>query len=205
MKGKLFVLSGFSGAGKGTLVKYFLEHYEGFALSVSATTRPMREGEIDGVHYHFITRESFEEMIGRGELIEYTQYQGNYYGTPRPFVEKQLEEGVDVLLEIEVDGGTQIRKLYPDATLIFLMPPSAEELARRLRKRGTNTEEEIAGRLRRAVEESRYIGDYDYLLINDDLAECAARFERIAEVQHEKPGFLTEFTEAFTEQLKEIC
>ena len=205
MRGKLFVLSGFSGAGKGTLVKYFLEHYEGFALSVSATTRPMREGEIDGVHYHFLTKEAFEEMIARGELIEYTTYQSNYYGTPRPFVEKQLDEGTDVLLEIEVDGGTQIRKLYPDATLIFLMPPSAEELKRRLTSRGTNTAEEIAGRLRRAVEESRYIKDYDYLLINDDLAECAKRFYEIAHVQHEKPEFLTEFTETFTNQLKEIC
>ena len=205
MKGKLFVLSGFSGAGKGTLVQRFLDTYDGFALSVSATTRAMREGETDGVHYHFMSRERFECLIADNGLIEYTEYQGNYYGTPRSFVEDQLAAGTDVILEIEVDGGTQIRKIFPEATLIFLMTPSAEELKRRLSGRGTNTPEEIAGWLQRAVEESRYIGDYDYVLINDDLDECAAQFYGITRTQHLTPGDLEDFTDTFTQQLKEIC
>ena len=203
-KGKLFVLSGFSGAGKGTVMRELLSSHEGFALSVSATSRAMREGEVHGVHYFFVTRERFEEMIDGGELIEHTEYQGNYYGTPKAFLLEKLAEGTDVFLEIEVDGGSQIRRIFPDAVLIFLTTPSAAVLKERLTARGTNTEEEIRGRLRRAAEETRFIGDYDYLLINDDLHECVETLYGITRAEHMKTSERNDYSESFRRELSEI-
>ena len=174
-RGLLIVISGFSGAGKGTLVKRLTEKYDSFALSISATTRSPRINEKDGVHYFFKSKEEFENMITRGELFEYAEYQGNYYGTPKAYVERMLDEGKNVILEIDVQGGEHIRKLFPDVVRIFVTAPSAEELKRRLIGRGTETALKVKGRLIRAVEEMRYIPDYEYLLVNDDLEEATQR------------------------------
>ena len=156
-KGFLVVVSGFSGTGKGTLMKELVKKYDGYALSVSATTRDPRPGEENGREYFFITDDEFEKLIKEDGLIEHAGYCGHYYGTPRSFVEKQMEEGKDVILEIEIQGARQIRKQYPDALLLFVMPPSAAELEKRLRGRGTESDEVIRGRLKRAVEESEGI------------------------------------------------
>ena len=146
-KGTLTVLSGFSGAGKGTLVKRLLEKYDSYVLSISATTRAPREGEQDGREYFFRTKEEFEQMIADGALLEHACYVGNYYGTPRAWVEEQMESGKDVILEIEIQGAHNIKKQYPEALLLFVAPPSAEELVRRLVGRGTETEEVIRNRV----------------------------------------------------------
>lgn len=171
-KGILIVVSGFSGAGKGTLMKRLLEDYDDYALSVSATTRSPRPGEEDGREYFFKSVEEFEKMIAQDELIEYAKYVNNYYGTPKEYVMQQLEEGKDVILEIEIQGAMKIREKFPDTLLVFVCPPSMEELKNRLVGRGTETLDVINGRLRRAVEESKGMDKYDYLLINDDLEEC---------------------------------
>ena len=171
-KGILMVISGFSGAGKGTLVKKLLSEYDNYALSISMTTRQPREGEEDGREYFFRTREQFEENIAKNGFIEYAQYCGNYYGTPKAYVEEQMQAGKDVILEIEIQGAMKIREKFPDTLLVFVCPPSMEELKNRLVGRGTETLDVINGRLRRAVEESKGMDKYDYLLINDDLEEC---------------------------------
>ena len=171
-KGILMVISGFSGAGKGTLVKKLLSEYDNYALSISMTTRQPREGEEDGREYFFRTREQFEENIAKNGFIEYAQYCGNYYGTPKAYVEEQMQAGKDVILEIEIQGAMKIREKFPDTLLVFVCPPSMEELKKRLVGRGTETLDVINGRLRRAVEESKGMDKYDYLLINDDLEEC---------------------------------
>ena len=172
-KGILIVVSGFSGAGKGTIMKELLKKYEEtYALSVSATTRTPRPGEQEGREYFFRSVEEFEKMIAKEELIEYAKYVDNYYGTPRTYVEEQLEAGKDVILEIEIQGAMKIREKFPDTLLVFVCPPSMGELKNRLVGRGTETLDVINGRLRRAVEESKGMDKYDYLLINDDLEEC---------------------------------
>ena len=171
-KGILMVISGFSGAGKGTLVKKLLSEYDNYALSISMTTRQPREGEEDGREYFFRTREQFEENIAKNGFIEYAQYCGNYYGTPKAYVEEQMQAGRDVILEIEIQGAMKIREKFPDTLLVFVCPPSMGELKNRLVGRGTETLDVINGRLRRAVEESKGMDKYDYLLINDDLEEC---------------------------------
>ena len=150
-KGLLIVISGFSGVGKGTLVKRLVESYDNYALSVSMTTRAPRDGEKDGVSYFFVDKETFEETIARDGLVEYASYVGNYYGTPKAWVEEQLESGRDVVLEIEVQGALKVKEKFPDALLLFLLPPSAAELKRRLEKRGTETAEVIAQRLKRGT------------------------------------------------------
>ena len=151
-RGILIVVSGFSGAGKGTLMKRLLEKYEErYALSVSATTRQPREGERDGIEYFFKTKEEFEKMIAKEELIEYARYVENYYGTPRAYVEQMLEAGKDVILEIEIQGALKVKKAFPDTLLLFVVPPSAEELKHRLVGRGTESMEVIESRLKRAV------------------------------------------------------
>ena len=184
-KGLLVILSGFSGAGKGTLVRELLRRYpEEYALSVSATTRQPRAGEKDGTDYFFVTKERFEELISSDGLIEYACYVGNYYGTPRDYVEHQRDLGKDVLLEIEIQGARKVKEAFPEAVLIFIAPPDAETLASRLSGRGTETPEQIAGRLRRAAEESRCMQDYDYLLINDDLDQAVERLHDLISVQH---------------------
>ena len=171
-----FVLSGPSGCGKGTIVKELLKKYpDTFALSVSATTRAPRVGEVDGVHYYFITREEFERRIDDQQILEYTSYCGNYYGTPKKELYERTVSGINVILEIEVEGAMNVRRLCPEAVLIYVLPPDAETLEARLRGRGTNTEEDIANRLATAREEIRCLPDYDYIVINEnDGAEAAA-------------------------------
>ncbi len=186
-KGILMVLSGFSGAGKGTLVKGLLRKYDSYALSVSMTTRAPREGERDGVEYFFTDRQGFEETIKNDGLIEYASYCGNYYGTPRAYVEKQMAEGRNVILEIEIQGALKIKEKFPESLLIFVTPPSAAELKRRLEQRGTETSEAIAGRLARAVEESEGMEAYDYIVVNDDLETCIDEIHRLVDAARRAP------------------
>ncbi len=184
-KGLLIILSGFSGAGKGTAVRKLLEKYpEDYILSVSATTRKPREGELHGVHYFFCEEEEFREMIVTDSLLEYAGYVGHYYGTPRAFVETALEEGKDVILEIEIQGALKVKEKFPDAVLLFMTPPSVAELKARLIHRGTETEEVIAGRLARAIEEADGCEAYDYLIINDDIDECVEELHQLIRAEH---------------------
>lgn len=178
-RGSLVVVSGFSGVGKGTVMKSLLDRCEGYALSVSATTREPRPGEVEGREYFFRTEKEFTDMIRAGELIEYASYCDHFYGTPRKFVERRLEEGMDVILEIEIQGAHKIREQFPDAILIFVMPPSAAELKSRLSRRGTETGQVIRERLRRAAREAEGIEDYDYIVINDVADECADRMDNL--------------------------
>ena len=184
-KGLLIVISGFSGAGKGTLMKKLIENYDQYALSISMTTRMPREGEVDGREYFFSTREQFEDKIKQGGLIEYAQYCGNYYGTPKDYVEKQLEEGKDVILEIEIQGAMKVKEKFPDTVLLFVMPPSVEVLQQRLVGRGTEKEEIILERLQRAEEEAEGIEEYDYIIVNDDLEACVKELHELLDKTHE--------------------
>ncbi|MGN0496817.1 MAG: guanylate kinase [Lachnospiraceae bacterium] len=170
-KGVLIVISGFSGVGKGTVVKKLVEKY-GYSLSVSATTRAPRPGEIDGKDYFFKSVEEFQNLIDYNGFIEWAQYVENYYGTPRKFVEDELETGHNVILEIEVQGAMRIKEEYPDAVLIFLTAPDALSLTQRLEGRGTEEPKVIAKRLKRAYEETEDMVFYDYLVVNDDLETC---------------------------------
>ncbi|MCR5604156.1 MAG: guanylate kinase [Lachnospiraceae bacterium] len=174
-KGILLILSGFAGSGKGTIVKELLDKYDNYALSVSATTRSPRPGEENGREYFFKTVKEFEAMIEADELLEYARYVDNYYGTPAEYVEKMLKDGKDVILEIEQQGALQIKEKRPDALLLFVMPPSVEEVYNRLKKRGTENEEMIMKRMRQGAKESEVIEKYDFLIINDDLDECVQR------------------------------
>lgn len=186
-KGNLFVLSGPSGAGKGTLVKRVLERVPDAWLSVSDTTRSPREGEIDGVHYFFVDDAEFDQLVETGGFLEWARVHENRYGTPRARVEEHMAKGGQVLLEIDVQGGFQIRAQRPDATLVFIEPPSLEELERRLRERGTETEEVIASRLEAAkVELSRKM-EYDKQLVNDNLALALDELVSIVNEQANNP------------------
>ena len=171
-QGTLVVVSGFAGTGKGTVMKELLKRYDSYALSISATTRNPRPGEVDGREYFFKTKEEFEQMIEENAFVEYACYVGNYYGTPKKYVEEQLAAGKDVILEIEIQGALNIKRQFPDALLLFIAPPSADVLKERLVGRGTETAEVIEQRLARAVEESQGIENYDYLVVNDILDEC---------------------------------
>lgn len=171
-KGILLIISGFAGSGKGTIVKKLLSEYDTYAVSVSATTRAPRPGEEEGRDYFFVTKEKFEEMIADDEFLEYAQYVDNYYGTPRKYVNRMLDEGKDVILEIEQQGALQVKAKRPDALLMFVMPPSVQEIYNRLKKRGTETEEVIMKRMRQGAREAGVMENYDYLIINDDLEEC---------------------------------
>ncbi len=197
-KGILIVVSGFSGAGKGTLMKQLVHSYDNYALSVSMTTRNPRPGETEGKEYFFVSRQEFEQQIEKGGLVEYASYCDHYYGTPREYVEKQLEKGKDVILEIEIQGALKIKKQFPTALLMFVMPPSAEELKKRLEGRGTETPEVIEKRLRRAVEEAEGIENYDFIVINDRLEECAEEMHKLILAAHETP----ERNEAFISEMR---
>ena len=200
-KGILMVVSGFSGAGKGTLMKKLLDTYDNYALSVSMTTRQPREGEKNGVDYFFSTKEDFEKKIEEKGLLEYAKYCDNYYGTPRAYVEEQLESGKDVILEIEIQGALYIKEQFPEALLLFVTPPSMAELKRRLEGRGTETPEVIRKRLLRAGEEAAGIESYDYVVINDDLQQCVEEIHRIVESSRNTPDRNTEFIKQIKEEL----
>ena len=178
-QGTLVVVSGFAGTGKGTVMKELLKRYDSYALSISATTRNPRGGEVDGREYFFKTKEEFEQMIEADEFVEYACYVGNYYGTPKKYVQEQLAAGKDVILEIEIQGALKIKSKFPDALLLFIAPPSADVLKERLVGRGTETEDVIEQRLARAVEESKGIENYDYLVVNDDLDECVENVHQV--------------------------
>ena len=204
-RGILIVVSGFSGAGKGTLMKKLLSvHGETYALSVSATTRKPREGEVHGREYFFSSTEEFEKMIAQDELIEYAKYVEHYYGTPKAYVVEQLEAGRDVILEIEIQGALKVKEKYPDTLLLFVTPPSAEELKKRLVGRGTETMEVINARMARAVEESVFMDRYDYLIVNDDLDACAEEMHQIIRAEHMASGRNVPFMECIKKELKEL-
>ncbi len=201
-KGILIVVSGFSGSGKGTLMKKMLETYDNYALSISMTTRKPREGERDGIEYFFTDKDCFEKKISQNQLIEYACYCENYYGTPREYVEKQLADGKDVILEIEIQGALKVKAQYPDCLLLFVTPPSAKELERRLVGRGTESPEVVAKRLARAVEESEGIEAYDYIVVNDDLEKCVKQLHSIVCNAHNQPIRCAEFIKEIREELK---
>lgn len=178
-KGLLIVISGPSGSGKGTVLSRVFERRTGLFYSVSATTRAPRPGEINGQHYYFLTREEFEEKIKAGGMLEYAQYCGNYYGTPRRAVEEKRAGGLDVVLEIEVQGAALVKKACPDCVTIFIAPPSKEELERRLRGRGAEDDEVIKKRLETAVSEIEHAFDYDYIVVNDEVEKAAEKIDSI--------------------------
>ena len=178
-KGVLTVVSGFSGAGKGTVMKRLIQKYDDYALSISVTTRKPREGERDGIEYFFKTKEEVESMIENDEFLEYARYVDNYYGTPRFYVEEMLAKGKNVILEIEIQGAMQIKAKNPEAVLVFVTPPSFEELRNRLVGRGTETADVIESRLRRASEEAEGMPSYDYILVNDQVEDCVDRLHQI--------------------------
>ncbi len=201
-KGILIVISGFSGAGKGTLMKKLLQTYDNYALSISMTTRQPRAGEQDGVEYFFTDKEQFEKKIEENGLIEYASYCGNYYGTPKAYVEEQLKAGKDVILEIEIQGALKVKEKFPEALLLFVTPPSAAELERRLVGRGTEEPEVIRKRLVRASEESEGIEAYDYIVVNDDLDVCVRELHELVEAARKAPVRREAFIKEIREELK---
>ena len=201
-EGILIVVSGFSGAGKGTIMKALLERYDNYALSISATTRNPRPGEEEGKAYFFKTTEEFEKMIAKDDLIEYAMYVGNYYGTPKAYVEEQLRAGKDVILEIEIQGALKVKEKFPNTLLLFVTPPSAEELRKRLEGRGTETPEVIDGRMKRAIEEAEYMDQYDYLVVNDELDVCVEEMHHLIQGEHERCFRNQTFIEHMKRELK---
>lgn len=184
-RGLLIVFSGPSGVGKGTVrQEIFSTPDHKFDYSVSMTTRPQRPGEVDGVDYFFRTREEFEALIKEGQMLEYAEYVGNYYGTPLSYVNETLDKGIDVFLEIEVQGALQVKSKVPDGVFIFLTPPDLEELEERLVGRGTDSPEVIAQRIERAKEEIALMREYDYAVVNDQVSLAAERVERVIEAEH---------------------
>lgn len=181
MKGRIVIISGFSGSGKGTIVNELLACSNDYEISVSVTTRTMRQDEVEGKSYFFVTKEKFEQMIYDDELLEYANYVGNYYGTPKKYVFDELDKGKNVILEIEVQGALQVKKIYNKALLIFVLPPSAKVLYERIKNRNTETEETIKNRLLRSLEEIYYIDKYDFVVVNDNLKKCVSKIKSIVE------------------------
>lgn len=186
-RGRLFIVSGPSGVGKSTVLAELFKLRGNMYFSVSATTRTPRDGEIDGVHYHFRSEEEFRRLIEAGELLEYAQYVGNFYGTPARYVEEAITDGRDAVLDIEIQGRAQVKRARPDAVSVFIAPPSFEELERRLTERGTDTPEKIRGRLARAREEFESAAQYDYIVINDSIEHAAAELNAIFTAEHCRP------------------
>lgn len=201
-QGILTVLSGFSGAGKGTVTRMILEQYDNYALSISATTRDPREGEENGREYFFKTVEEFEKMIAKDGLIEYAKYVNNYYGTPKEYVQQQLQAGKDVILEIEIQGALKVKEKYPDALLLFITPPSAQELKNRLIGRGTEKMDVIEKRMKTAAWEAQFMDQYDYIVINDKLQDCVEELHAIIQSEHRKSSRNLAFAEKIKEQLE---
>lgn len=204
-EGTVIVLSGFSGAGKSTIMKHLLlSHKNEYFLSVSATTRKKREGEEDGREYFFKTKEEFEEMIRQHELLEFASFNDNYYGTPRTYVEKLINEGKDVILEIEVQGALQVKKIFPQAILIFVTPKSAKILKERLYGRGTEDEKVINERLYIAGRESLLMGQYDYILVNDVLEDAVNNLHNIIQSEKHRTIRNSKFINSIQNELKEF-
>ena len=202
-EGKLIVVSGFSGVGKGTVIKKLMEKYpDDYTFSVSATTRAPREGEENGREYFFISKPLFELMIRDNKLLEYTEYQGNYYGTPLEFTEKMLAAGKSVIFDIEVNGAMNISRTDLPKVLIYILPPSVEELAKRLKGRKTETKEQIRGRMEAAIRESSYIPAYDVILVNDDVEETAEELREMAIAGEQDDDTFNDLLD-FAEELKE--
>ncbi len=186
--GILIVLSGPSGSGKDTVLRKLIENNDDIRVSISMTTRPKRGQEIDGADYYFVTNDYFEKKIADGEMLEYAQYAGNYYGTPKAPVDEMLGEGINVVLEIEVQGAAKIRKIYPDAVTVFLMPPSLPILEERLRARGTEDDETLSHRLFIAEQEIRRASEFNYIVVNDSIEDAVRDFETV--IRAEKMRFI---------------
>ena len=203
-KGILIILSGFSGVGKGTVVRRLLSDYDNYALSISATTRKPREGEEDGVSYFFKSKEEFEQMIKEDSFIEHARYVENYYGTPKAYVQEQLDAGKDVILEIEIQGALKVKEKYPDALMLFLVPPDAQTLKERLVGRGTETADVIHDRLERAAQEAQEMGSYEYIIVNDDLEQSMELMHHLIESQHNKTDRNLAFVHQIQEEVREF-
>lgn len=204
-RGLLIVFSGPSGVGKGTVLEKYLQGKKNTVYSVSATTRDPRPNEMHGTHYYFLSDSEFERRIVDGEMLEYAQFAGNYYGTPKKEAEYQLLRGRDLILEIEVQGAMQVKESHPDALLIFVMPPSFAELQRRLHKRGTEDAQTISRRLAEAANEISFAGRYDYILVNDDADAAAKRLEMIIGAAKCSAKYLTEFIDGVKDDAKTFC
>ena len=203
-RGIVVVVSGFSGAGKGTIMKRITEKYDNYALSVSATTREPRGGEEEGKSYFFVRKERFEKMIDEDELLEYAKYDEHYYGTPRKFVEDCLNQGKDVILEIEIQGALKIKKRYPESLLVFLAPPSAEELRKRLMGRKTEDEETIHKWLCRAIVEAEGVEAYDYILVNENVDTCTEKLHNLIRASHDRVEAHLDLIEEIRKDLRRI-
>ena len=201
--GELFVVSGPSGAGKGTICKRLVAERSDIEISVSATTRAPREGEVDGVNYYFIDKETFSKQIEAGEFLEYAEVFDNFYGTPLKPVKEKLAAGIDVLLEIDVQGAKKVKENYPEGIFIFILPPSLKELRARLTNRGTDSMEVIEKRLSLAMGEIRQMFEYDYFIINDELDDAVDKARSIVDVEHLRvQDHILELLEIFEEELE---
>ena len=203
-KGLLIVVSGFSGTGKGTVLKELMKKSDHYVFSVSATTREPREGEQDGREYFFVSDEVFSDMIKKDAFLEYAVYVNHSYGTPKDYVFSQMEQGKDVLLDIEIQGALNVKKKYPEAMLVFLIPPGGEELKKRLLGRNTEDWPVIRERMRQAAKEAEAVEKYDYVLINDDLEQCVENLHQLIRCRHFKASGYMDEVKRIQKELEQI-